>query len=126
MRGGIANYRLGNGSNGDLGPTASRFKSQMSLSSRIPSSLGMLSRISEIDGGNIGPASNDDTKNRIVDGDTQYYNSEYPLRSWNDTLHFAESYTLKRERDDGDDDDRLFSSIQVVFCTHIIYVHFNK
>ncbi|KAK1397731.1 Basic helix-loop-helix transcription factor [Heracleum sosnowskyi] len=110
VRGGIANYRLGNDNNGDLGSTASRFKSQMSLSSRIPSSLGMLSQISEIDGGNIRPTSNDDTKNRIVDGDTQYYNSEYPLRSWNDTLHFAESYTLKRERDD--DDGRLFSSVQ--------------
>ncbi|KAL8147240.1 transcription factor bHLH130-like [Apium graveolens] len=110
VRGGIANYRLGNGSNGDLGPTANRFKSQMSLSSRKPSSLGMLSRISEIDCGNTGPTSNDNTKNRTVDGDTQYYNSEYPLRPWNDTLQFAENYTLKREQDD-DNYDRLFSSV---------------
>lgn len=86
----------------------------MSLSSRKPSSLGMLSQISEIDSGNTGLTSNDNTKNRAVDGDTQYYNSEYPLRSWNDTLQFTENYTLKRERDDDDDYDRLFSSVQVV------------
>lgn len=85
----------------------------------------MLSQISEIDGGNTGPTSNDNTKNRTGDGDTQYYNSEYPLRSWNDTLHFAENYTLKRERDD-DDYERLFSNVQVVFCTHVTYVHFSK
>lgn len=83
----------------------------------------MLSRISEVDGRNIGPISNDDTKSRIVNGDTQYYNSEYPLRSWNDTLQFAENYTLKRELDD---DDRLFSSAQVVFCTHVTYVQLSK
>lgn len=37
--GGVGNYRVANGSNGDLGPTASRLKSQTSLSSGIPSSL---------------------------------------------------------------------------------------
>ncbi|WOH00130.1 hypothetical protein DCAR_0519488 [Daucus carota subsp. sativus] len=102
----VGNYRLGNGNNRDL--TSSRLKSQISLSSGIPSSLGMLPQISETDGGNTEPTSNVDTKNRCV-RDTQYHNSGYPLRSWNDSLNFADSYTLKRELDV---DDRLFSSIQ--------------
>lgn len=111
---GGVNYRLPNGSNGELGPTASRLKSQTSLSSGIPSSLGMLSRISEFDGGNIAPNGNENAKNGTINGETQYYASEYPLSSWNDSLHFAENYSgLKRELDA--DDDRLFSSSQVVF-----------
>lgn len=110
---------MASGSNGDLGPTASRLKSQTSLSSGIPSSLGMLSRISEFDGGNIAPSSNENAKSGTINGETQYYASEYPLSSWSDSLHFAENYTgLKREIDA--DDDGLFSSSQVVFSAHVI------
>ena len=117
---GGVNYRLPNGSNGELGPTASRLKSQTSLSSGIPSSLGMLSRISEFDGGNIAPNGNENAKNGTINGETQYYASEYPLSSWNDSLHFAENYSgLKRELDA--DDDRLFSSSQVVFHAQMSY-----
>lgn len=109
--GGVGNYRVANGSNGDLGPTASRLKSQTSLSSGIPSSLGMLSRISEFDGGNRAPSGNENAKSGSINGETQYYASEYPLSSWNDSLHFTENYTgLKRELDA--DDDGLFSSSQ--------------
>lgn len=92
----------------------------MSLSSGIPSSLGMLSRISEFDGENIAPIGNENAKSGHINGDTQYFASEYPLSSWNDSLHFSENYTgLKRELDA--DDDRLFSSSQVVFCVHMSY-----
>lgn len=118
MRGGGGNYRLGNGSNGDISPTASRLKSQMSFSSGLPSSLGMLSRISEIEGENIGATGNDDAKSGSGNGDTQFYTSEFPLSSWSDSLHFAENFTgLKRELDD---DEKLFSGAQVVFlCIHM-------
>lgn len=120
--GGVGNYSVANSSNGDLRPTASRLKSQTSLSSGIPSSLGMLSRISEFDGGNIAPSGNENAKSGSINGETQYYASEYPISSWNDSLHFAENYTgLKRELDA--DDDRLFSSSQVVFRAHMSYTH---
>lgn len=115
MRGGAGNFRLGNvSSNGDLSPTANRLKSQMSFSSGLPSSLGMLSRISEIEGENIGPTGNDDAKSGTGNEDTQFYASEFPLTSWSDSLHYAENFTgtLKREFDD---DDKLFSGAQVVF-----------
>lgn len=112
MRGGVGNYRLGNGSNGDISPTSSRLKSQMSFSSGLPSSLGMLSRISEIEVENIGATGNDDAKNGSGNhGDTQFYTSEFPLSSWSDSLHFAENFTgLKRELND--DDEKLFSGAQ--------------
>ncbi|KAL8133483.1 hypothetical protein AgCh_008805 [Apium graveolens] len=120
--GGVGNYRVTNGSNGDLRPTASRLKSQTSLSSGMPSSLGMLSRISEFDGGNIAPSGNENAKSAAINGETQYYASEYPISSWNDSLHFAENYTgLKRELDA--DDDRLFSNSQVVFRAHMSHTH---
>lgn len=49
IRGSVGSYRLGNvGNNGDLSPSSSRLKRQMSCSSGV-TSLGMLPRISEVE-----------------------------------------------------------------------------
>ena len=44
---GLGSYRMGNGTNGDLSLPLSRLRGPMNFSS--PSSLGMLSQISEIE-----------------------------------------------------------------------------
>ncbi|KAL4606931.1 hypothetical protein ACB092_09G139000 [Castanea dentata] len=81
---GIGNYSRVNGTNGDVSPSTDRLKSQLSFSPRFPSSLGMLSQISEIGSENLGANSPDDGK--------------------------LENFTvMKREQDD---DGKLFSANQ--------------
>ncbi|KAE9466025.1 hypothetical protein C3L33_02072, partial [Rhododendron williamsianum] len=46
----FGNYRVGNGTNdGDVSPSSSRLRSPMNFSPGVPSSLGMLSQISELE-----------------------------------------------------------------------------
>lgn len=105
----VGNYRVGNGGEGDLSPSSSLLKSQMSFASGVPSSLGMLSRISEIEG-DVGESEGVEAKLGSANGDTQFYNSEYPFGSWNNSIHFTENFAhLKRELDD---DGKLFSGAQ--------------
>ncbi|KAL3533870.1 hypothetical protein ACH5RR_007391 [Cinchona calisaya] len=96
---------------GGLSPSSTRLKGPMNFSSGIPSTLGTLSRISEIDnetGINGGP---DDEKLGNRNGDTtQFYGSGFPFGSWNNSSKFAENFTgLKREIDS---DQTLFAESQ--------------
>lgn len=90
----MGSYGGVNGSNGDLGPSTKRLKSQISIPSRIPSSLGMLSRVSEVE--SDGPTHG---KVRNGNGDAQFYSPRFSYGSWNDSSHFTESFTdMKREQ----------------------------
>ncbi|XP_059668468.1 transcription factor bHLH130 isoform X2 [Cornus florida] len=121
----VGNYRVGNGTNGDAIPS-SRLKGQMSFPSRLPSSLGMLSRISEVESENIEATDHDDGKLRNGNGDAQYYSHGYPFSSWNDSSHFAENFSgLKR---DLDSDGKLFVGTQdgdLGNRTHILSHHLS-
>ncbi|KAK2997988.1 hypothetical protein RJ639_026538 [Escallonia herrerae] len=109
---GVGSYRVGGGTNGDLSPLPGRLKSQLNLLSGIPSSLGMLSRISELEGESIEATDPDNARLQNGNGDTPYYSSEYPFSSWNDPMHISENFTgLKRELDD---DGKLFAADQDV------------
>lgn len=92
-------YRLGNvGNNGELSPSSSRLKRQMSSSSGVPS-LGMLPRISEIEPDIIEPG--------VLINDS----ADYPFGSWeHEPSQFTDSFTgLKRELD-----------LQVLFIKQIL------
>ncbi|XP_050230352.1 transcription factor bHLH130-like [Mercurialis annua] len=105
---GIGNYGGVNGTNGEVSP---RLKTQLSFSSRVPSSLGILSQISEIGSESIDAAASPDSgKLGNGNGDGRFYSSNgYSYGSWNDSP-FAENFnSLKR---DSNDNTKLFSSAQ--------------
>ncbi|XP_021641622.2 transcription factor bHLH130 isoform X2 [Hevea brasiliensis] len=105
---GMGNYAGVKGTNGEA---SLRLKSQLSFPARVPSSLGMLLQISEIESESIDAASLDSGKLGNSNCDSRFYNSTgYPYGSWND-LHFPENFNgMKR---DPDDNGKLFSNIQV-------------
>ncbi|KAJ9181137.1 hypothetical protein P3X46_009300 [Hevea brasiliensis] len=104
---GMGNYAGVKGTNGEA---SLRLKSQLSFPARVPSSLGMLLQISEIESESIDAASLDSGKLGNSNCDSRFYNSTgYPYGSWND-LHFPENFNgMKR---DPDDNGKLFSNIQ--------------
>ncbi|XWS43203.1 hypothetical protein CRYUN_Cryun16bG0082500 [Craigia yunnanensis] len=107
---GLGNYCGVNGTNGELSPSSNRLKSQISFSSRLPSSFGMLSQISEIGNESIGANSPDDGKLGNSNGDARFYGSGYQYGSWNDSAHFTENFSgLKRTQDN---DRKFFSTTQ--------------
>ncbi|KAK9291051.1 hypothetical protein L1049_009235 [Liquidambar formosana] len=85
---GVGNFRVGNGTNGEVSLSPSRLKGQINFSSGLPSSLGLLSHISETGSESIGAGSADDGK--LGTCDTQFYGSGFPVGSWNDSVQFAE------------------------------------
>ena len=108
---GLGNYCGVNGTNGELSPSANRLKNQISLSSRLPSSLGMLSQISEIGNESIGANSPDDGKLGNCNSDARFHGTEYQYGSWNDSARFTENFSgLKRTQDN---DRKFFSTNQV-------------
>nr|WIE96124.1 basic helix-loop-helix transcription factor [Loropetalum chinense var. rubrum] len=84
---GVGNFRVGNGTNGEVSPSASRL-SHVNFSAGLPSSLGLLPQISEIESEGIGASSPNDGK--LGSGDTQFYGSGFPVGSWNDSVPFVE------------------------------------
>ncbi|CAA2974200.1 transcription factor bHLH130-like [Olea europaea subsp. europaea] len=90
---GIGSYRAS--ANVDPSPSSSTFKNHMSFSS-----LGMLSRITEVENESGGASGLDDTKV----GNSNYVNLSYgtgfPFGSWNDSTNFGENFNgIKREFD---------------------------
>lgn len=83
----------------------------MNFSSGIPSTLGMLSRISEIENETGVNGGLDHEKLGNSNGDAQFYGSGFPFGSLNNSSKFAENFTgLKREIDS---DQNLFADSQV-------------
>lgn len=82
-----------------MSPSANRLKTQLSFSPRLPSSLGMLSRISEdaneslvaspLEEEKLGTVNNGDTT-------TRFYGSGYAYGSWNDSFDFTENFGGQR------------------------------
>ncbi|KAF5474090.1 hypothetical protein F2P56_006023 [Juglans regia] len=107
---GPGNYGGVNGSCGDVSPSTNRLKSQISFSSRLPSSLGMLSQISELGTETVGPNSPRDGKLGNGNDDARFYGLGFPYSSWNDPSHLTDNFSaMKREQDD---DGKLFSDAQ--------------
>ncbi|PKI72200.1 transcription factor bHLH130-like [Punica granatum] len=104
---GMGNYRMGSGFDGELSPPTNRSKGPFSF----PSSLGMLSQISEIGSESLGEGGPDDSS-RIGIGNSEgrFLGSGFHFNSWNDSSHFSDNFTsLKRERDN---DIKLFPGSQ--------------
>lgn len=102
---GMGNYGGVNGSNGDVSPSSNRLKSQLSFSSRQPSSLGMLSQISEIETESMEPGDpTNDKLRRTSSGDGRFFGSDnFLYSSWNDSLNFPDNFSaMKREQENGD------------------------
>ncbi|XP_057468084.1 transcription factor bHLH130-like [Actinidia eriantha] len=94
----LGSYRMGNGTNGDLSLPSSRLRGPMNFSS--PSSLGMLSQISEIE-------------NESVVG--SIFGPSY------DSSHFSENFSAMRKG--LENDGKLFSGTRngdLENCTHIL------
>ena len=116
---GMGNYAGMNGTNGEVSP---RLKSQLSFPSRVPSSLGMLSQISEIGSESIDAATSPDSGKLGNGNGDRFYGSStgFPYASWND-LPFVENFSgIKR---DPDDNEKLFSNVQVINFTFRIAIH---
>ncbi|KAL5545536.1 hypothetical protein UlMin_005223 [Ulmus minor] len=96
---GGGNYGGLNGTHGDVSP-ASRLRSQLSFSSRPPSSLGMLSQISEIGSESLGASNLDEGKLGNGNGDARYYGNGFPFGSWNESLNFTDNFGgIRRDQD---------------------------
>ncbi|XP_016478334.1 transcription factor bHLH130 isoform X1 [Nicotiana tabacum] len=87
LKGSGGGYRMANGANGDSSPSSSRLKGHFSSSfpSGAPSSLGMLSRISEVDNERSITTVLDDDKSGDGNSEAQFYNMGFPFTSWNDS-----------------------------------------
>ncbi|XP_059295814.1 transcription factor bHLH130 [Lycium ferocissimum] len=100
LKGGAGGYRMANGANVDSSPSSSRLKDHFIFPSGTPSSLGMLSRISEVDNeSSIATAPDDE-------------NMGFPFTSWSDSSQFQETITgHKRELDN--EGSKLFANAQM-------------
>ncbi|OIS98215.1 PREDICTED: transcription factor bHLH130 isoform X1 [Nicotiana attenuata] len=84
--GGGGGYRMANGGTVDSSPSSSRLKGHFSsLPSGAPSSLGMLSRILEVDNESSITTVPDDDKCRDGNSEAQFCNMGFPFTSWNDS-----------------------------------------
>ncbi|KAG5555600.1 hypothetical protein RHGRI_006296 [Rhododendron griersonianum] len=100
----FGNYRVGNGTNdGDVSPSSSRLRSPMNFSPGVPSSLGMLSQISELEDESVVRS---DMKLRNGSREPQFF----PFGSWSESSHFPENYSLMKR--DLDYDGKLFAGTQ--------------
>lgn len=104
----MGNYSGLNGSNGEANP---RLQSQLSFSSRAPSSLGLLSQISEIGSESMEAGSPDSGKLTSVNVDSLFYRSHrFSYGGWNDS-HLSENFSsTNREQENGNS----FSNAQVI------------
>ncbi|GMP97259.1 hypothetical protein CsSME_00045585 [Camellia sinensis var. sinensis] len=107
---GLGNYRIGNGTNGDVVSPSSRLRGLMNFSSGMPSSLGMLSQISEIDNESVEGSCHEDIKLGNGSRDPQFYSPGYAFGSWNDSSHIHDNFSVLKR--DLDNDEKLFTGIQ--------------
>ncbi|KAJ6992471.1 hypothetical protein D5086_012258 [Populus alba] len=122
VQNGVGNYSGLNDTNGEASP---RLQSQLSFSSRVPSSLGLLSQISEIGSESMEAGSPDSGKLTSVSVDGRFYSSHgFPYGSWNDS-HLLENFSsMKREQENGN----LFSNAQngeLGNRAHVLSHHFS-
>ncbi|XP_020213881.1 transcription factor bHLH130 [Cajanus cajan] len=94
---GVGNYGGVNDNDGELSLSMNRMKSQISFSSRNPSSLGMLSPNSKMGNEGVGINSPEDGRHEGSNGDARYFGPGFSYASWDDTSH------LKRKRNSNDE-----------------------
>lgn len=102
-----ANY---GGLDGEVSPSTNRLKTQISFSSRLPSSLGVLSQISEDGSENLGASTLDEEKLGNGNGDARFYGTGFPFSSWNETSNFTDGFSGLRR--DQENNRKLCSSTQ--------------
>ncbi|XP_057982470.1 transcription factor bHLH130 [Malania oleifera] len=108
---GVGNFGVENGTtNGELSPSASRLKSQITYSSGLPSSLGLLSQISEIGDDSLGESSPGGGKLGNSDGSTQFSSPGLSFTSWNDSAHYVDNFNVIKVEPDYN--GKLFSDAQ--------------
>lgn len=117
---------MNGGLHGVASPPASRLKSQLSFSSRLPSTLNILPQISEIESNEI---TTSPTATKLGNGnvDSPLYNNGFSYGSWNDPYQFN---IMKTEEDY---ETKLFPGTQVLFlvygvrfcllCPRLFYLH---
>ncbi|XP_030515243.2 transcription factor bHLH130 [Rhodamnia argentea] len=99
---GTTNYRVGNGVNGEASPSRSKLNGQMSVSSGLSCSLGVLSQISELGSESFGAQSPDAAKIGIGSGTSRFHGSGYLFNSWSDSSNFSQNFMgLKRDEENG-------------------------
>ncbi|KAI6696714.1 hypothetical protein NL676_016833 [Syzygium grande] len=99
---GTTNYRVGNGVDGEASPSRNKLNGQMSFSSGLSCSLGMLSQISELGSESFGAQSPDDSKIGIGSGNSRFHGSGYLFNSWSDSSNFSQNFIgLKRDEENG-------------------------
>ncbi|CAN4109109.1 unnamed protein product [Withania somnifera] len=110
LNGGAGGNRMANGANGDSSASSSRSKGHFSFSSMTPSSLGMLSRISEVDNeSSIANALDDDEKRGDGNSEAQLYNMGFPYTSWSDSSQFQQTLTGQLDTEG----NKLFANAQI-------------
>ncbi|KAI3412216.1 BHLH domain-containing protein [Psidium guajava] len=99
---GTANYRVVNGVDRETSPLRNKLNGQMSFSSGLSCSLGMLSQISELGSESFGADSPDDAKIGIGSGNSRFHGSGYLFNSWSDSSNFSQNFIgLKRDEENG-------------------------
>ncbi|XAR68560.1 hypothetical protein NMG60_11003731 [Bertholletia excelsa] len=82
----------------------------MNFSSGVPSSLGMLSQISELENESVGGSCHNDLKLGNGSREPQFYSPSYSFGSWSDSSQFQENFSVLRR--DLDSDGKLFAATQ--------------
>ncbi|KAK1575062.1 hypothetical protein Q3G72_002273 [Acer saccharum] len=94
----VGNYGGVSSTNGEINPSINRLKPQLSFPSRLPSSLGVLSQISEIESCDDIATSPSEAKLGNGNGDAPFFSPGFPFGTWNDSPHFTENFSgIKRE-----------------------------
>lgn len=110
---------MGNGTNdGDVSPSSIRLRSPMNFSPGVPSTLGMLSQISELEDESVVRS---DIKLGNISREPQFF----PFGSWSESSHFPENYSLMKK--DLDYDGKLFAGThQVPFCNSDAFIYISE
>ncbi|CAM8969812.1 unnamed protein product [Rhodiola kirilowii] len=90
--GGMGNFRMATGTAGEVGTSPSGLNDQSSFPSRMQStSLGLLSRISEVGDEVIDTNSPTSSQVKLGFNNIPFFRSAYPVDSWDDSAQFLEN-----------------------------------
>lgn len=97
----MGSFRLGPGAAGEVSTTTSGLPDQPGFPSRMQSSsLGLLSRISEVgDEGMDGHSPTSSSHMKFDSGDTPFFKSAYHVDSWDNSVQFLENNSQVSEFD---------------------------
>ncbi|KAL6987075.1 hypothetical protein U1Q18_012835 [Sarracenia purpurea var. burkii] len=127
---GIGNYRVGNGTNGDVSPSSSRLRSgPINFSQGVSSSsLGILSQISEMENEGVEICCQEDIKfGNGSRSEPQLFSPRNLFGPWNDSSHFQDNFLVPK-KDLDNVETKLFAGSQndeLENRTHIFSKHLS-